>query len=341
MAWRQLLRPLRAAFRSRISNKQTGCSDWTCRVGVFSASAALMTTMSTGTPLSASDTSPQLGIKDLPPKVNNSGDELAVNRSNNAKLMWLFRHGQSTGNVAKSAAQAEDKARGDGKTTCEDVYVQDTANLDAPLTALGVEQAEETASKVALWVVQPTLVVVSPLTRSIQSAAIIFRGPLLEGRVRLVVRPELREYFPRLQEDRGRKIAELLACEKLQALPAWPCVKVALQEAAASSWSEHWDKEWAFGSSYEQHVNDPARASAAVAWLLEQPETEIATVSHWGTINNILNREPWSEGLQRTPVCRTWGPMAWPKGGLVKKFEMPNCGWIVAVSDSRALSATQ
>ena len=82
--------------------------------------------------------------------------------------------------------------------------------------------------------VVPQLVVVSPMTRAIQTAALVFEHALLEQGVPLVVRPEIREYFPDSCENLGRPLADVASNQDLRELPAWGVVAAALEAAMAS-----------------------------------------------------------------------------------------------------------
>lgn len=253
------------------------------------------------------------------------------------KLVWFFRHGESAANVAKAEAAEADSLRGDGRATATAAYKVDPALADAPLTERGLEQARQGAAAIAGWRVQPELIVCSPLTRALQTAALLFEPALLSG-TPLVVRPELREYFGHLIEARGRPIEQLLAEPSLRALPSWPAVEAALAPEATRHWRQAWDAELADGAGWRGHADDGARCAAFKRWLSEQPQARVATVSHWGTVNNLVNREPCIEarGLERESPppawvrAGGWGPQSWPAGG-VHLLQMPNAGHVAAV----------
>eukprot|EP00931_Biecheleriopsis_adriatica_P046884 TRINITY_DN26976_c0_g1_i1.p1 TRINITY_DN26976_c0_g1~~TRINITY_DN26976_c0_g1_i1.p1 ORF type:complete len:338 (+),score=43.43 TRINITY_DN26976_c0_g1_i1:32-1045(+) len=262
----------------------------------------------------------------------NSGDALAVSGAwtSLGKMVWHFRHGESTGNVAKHEALALDRA----SNTTENYmrYEKDISLADAPLTDSGIQQASAAAQQVSTWKVRPKLIVCSPLSRAIQTAAIVFAEDLAKGTARLVIRPELREFFPGIMEDQGRQLPELRACHHLRALDAWPAVAEALSAQSTAEWGSLWDSHWAKGGegAWQAHCNDSGRLSRFNDWLSHRPETEIAVVSHWGTVNNLLNREPWAEHLARVPISKNWVPSAWP-AGLAYRFDMPNCGWVAVI----------
>ncbi|CAE8639314.1 unnamed protein product, partial [Polarella glacialis] len=121
-----------------------------------------------------------LALQSLPEgldaNVCNSGDLLACTLPSGCKLLWYFRHGQSTGNIAKEASLAADQRAGgtahfDSYTACED-YV------DAALTPEGHLQAELGKLRLSEWRFKPQLIVCSPLTRAIQTAALVFQDEL-------------------------------------------------------------------------------------------------------------------------------------------------------------------
>eukprot|EP00930_Biecheleria_cincta_P089173 TRINITY_DN78441_c0_g1_i1.p1 TRINITY_DN78441_c0_g1~~TRINITY_DN78441_c0_g1_i1.p1 ORF type:complete len:293 (-),score=43.25 TRINITY_DN78441_c0_g1_i1:191-1069(-) len=270
-----------------------------------------------------------LRVHDLPSdvkegKTNNSLGPAA----GHVKLVWHVRHGQSTGNAAKETARAAD--HGTGERVHESQYEAETRYIDARLTELGFKQAQEAQQLVVDWEQKPHLIVSSPLTRAIQTAAIMFERELCDGTAQLVVRPELREFWAGNNENMGRPLAALQADPQLQSLAAWRAVESALSEEATSEWRDQWNSRWACGDdgAWQTHVADGLRITAFSQWLSRRAETKIAIVSHWGTINNILNREPWSRTEKRCEIPERWDKSSWPEGGLARKFSMPNCGWV-------------
>lgn len=211
-------------------------------------------------------------------------------------------------------------------------YKVDVTFADAPLTQSGEAEAMIARDRIVAWQEKPELIVCSPLTRAIQTAAIAFEAELASGDAQLVIRPELREYFADYVEQSGRTLCELRRCPKLHALAQWPVVEKALSDEATADWREQWDILWANAGvgSWQAHCSDPVRMEALRAWLSKRLEARIATVSHWGTINNFLNRQPWTEGLSREPFPWPHERNEWPAGGLVRMFDIPNCGWIAA-----------
>lgn len=97
--------------------------------------------------------------------------------------LWLVRHGESSGNVARDAAEAASAERID----------LDSRDVDVPLSDLGKRQAEAFGT----WVggqpadEQPTVLWVSPYVRAQQTAEIALAAAGLE--IRPVVDERLRE----------------------------------------------------------------------------------------------------------------------------------------------------
>jgi len=100
--------------------------------------------------------------------------------------LWVVRHGESSGNVARDAAQAAGAAR-------IDIPERD---VDVPLSALGHRQAEA----LGRWFAslpddeRPNLVLASPYRRAVQTAEHIKgAGGLASGTPRLLIDERLRE----------------------------------------------------------------------------------------------------------------------------------------------------
>jgi broad specificity phosphatase PhoE len=271
------------------------------------------------------------------PAVNECADERAARMRGGETMVWHFRHGESTANVAEREAIAEDAARGDGLTTARKQQECDSAFADAPLTAAGIRQAEEKRSEIAGWRERPELIVASPLLRAIQTAAHIFADDLSAG-VPFVVRPELREFFPNLASSAGRPLAQLRSDPALRSLPNAAVVLDALSDEACASWQEEWDLWQACGHCWQCHSGDCHRVEAFRSWLQEQSARRIATVSHFGTVNALVNHEPCIEaaGLTRqAPLHFAANPFAWklgvipPEGGV--RVNIKNCGHVALV----------
>ena len=102
------------------------------------------------------------------------------------KALWLVRHGESAGNVARDAAEAQGLER---------IAIEARRDTDVPLSRLGEEQA----ASFGRWLreqpreEQPTAALCSPYLRARASAELILREAGLSKDVRLIVDERLRE----------------------------------------------------------------------------------------------------------------------------------------------------
>lgn len=120
--------------------------------------------------------------------------------------LWLVRHGQSAGNVARDAAELSGAA----------VIQIDGRDMDVPLSALGEQQARTLGSWFLQQPVRPTLILSSPYARAFQTAALIGQGAAATtvvderlrekefGRLNRLTRVGVLAQFPEEAEDRGR-----------------------------------------------------------------------------------------------------------------------------------------
>ncbi len=107
-------------------------------------------------------------------------------RQNWPERLWLVRHGQSQGNVARDAA---DEA---GLATID----IDMRDVDVPLSELGFEQAEAAGRWFASLPPEerPEVILSSPYVRARQTAeAICKAGALAQGPARTIIDERLRE----------------------------------------------------------------------------------------------------------------------------------------------------
>jgi len=261
----------------------------------------------------------------------NSGDVLDKQLPAGGKIVWYFRHGQSAGNVAKIAATEADRLAGGREHTA--AYEASLEHIDTPLSQRGLEQAKAAKQQIATWKVKPTLIICSSMTRAIQTAAILFEQELREGTARLVIRPEVREFYPENNENRGRPVAELSKCRHLQALSCWPQVAEAMSDDATREWRGQWDGSLAQGGGWQRHCGDLQRLRSFQFWLAGRPEQAVAVVAHFGAINNLVNLEPWAESCN---IEEDWRGVEPPcSGGLAKGFGMANCSWIALIHQPR------
>jgi probable phosphoglycerate mutase len=107
-------------------------------------------------------------------------------RQNWPQRLWLVRHGQSQGNVARDAAD---------KAGAHEIGVE-MRDVDVPLSALGLDQAKAAGRWFAALPhdERPQLILSSPYVRAKQTAEIICKeGALAGGPARTVVDERLRE----------------------------------------------------------------------------------------------------------------------------------------------------
>jgi broad specificity phosphatase PhoE len=102
------------------------------------------------------------------------------------RRLWLVRHGQSQGNIARDAAD---------ESGAHEIDI-DIRDVDVPLSALGVQQAEAAGRWFAALPREerPELVLSSPYVRARQTAKIICnQGALAGGAARTIIDERLRE----------------------------------------------------------------------------------------------------------------------------------------------------
>jgi broad specificity phosphatase PhoE len=111
---------------------------------------------------------------------------MAKTRQNWPARLWLVRHGQSQGNVARDAAD---------EAGAHEIDI-DLRDVDVPLSELGVKQAEAAGRWFAALPrdERPEIILSSPYVRAKQTAEIICReGALAGGPARTIVDERLRE----------------------------------------------------------------------------------------------------------------------------------------------------
>jgi broad specificity phosphatase PhoE len=107
-------------------------------------------------------------------------------RQNWPARLWLVRHGQSQGNVARDAAD---------EVGAHEIDIE-MRDVDVPLSALGVEQAKAAGRWFAALPgrERPELILSSPYVRARQTAGIICdQGALAGGPARTIIDERLRE----------------------------------------------------------------------------------------------------------------------------------------------------
>ncbi|CAN5787863.1 histidine phosphatase family protein [soil metagenome] len=120
--------------------------------------------------------------------------------------LWLVRHGQSAGNVARDAAELSGAAM---------IEIQGR-DMDVPLSPLGEQQARALGHWFQQQEVRPTLILASPYARAAQTAVLIGQAigtttvvdeRLREkefGRLNRLTRAGIIARFPEEAEERGK-----------------------------------------------------------------------------------------------------------------------------------------
>ena len=84
--------------------------------------------------------------------------------SSGLSYVWLVRHGQSAGNVARDAAEA---------SGAETIEIEAAREMDVPLSPLGERQAQSVGAWFREQAERPTLIVASPFLRAHRTAQAI------------------------------------------------------------------------------------------------------------------------------------------------------------------------
>lgn len=169
------------------------------------------------------------------------------------RTVFLIRHGQSTFNAHHMATG------------------EDPGHVDAPLTELGLAQVAEARERMAREHVE--LVVASPLTRAIQTAAGIFAGRNVPFHVTCLHREKLESSC-----DIGRAPAALRA--------HFP--HLAFDHLADRWWHEGPEDER--GIPVEPHEVFQQRVAGFRSWLLDRPERALAVIGHGTFFRELTGR---------------------------------------------------
>ena len=172
------------------------------------------------------------------------------------KLVHFVRHAQGTHNVA-------------GEQNYDNYQSEEW--FDAPLTDVGKRQCDSLAAHTATGFSSAALLVVSPLTRTLQTATLCF--PTLVGTAGAARIPWLAHECVREQTgfhpcDRRQRISEVS--------PLFPHVDFALVEAQ----EEEDPFYYSCGGAREPDINVAQRSRAFFEWLAARPEKEVVVVTH-------------------------------------------------------------
>lgn len=156
------------------------------------------------------------------------------------------------------------------------VAVEDPRLFDTRLTPEGQRQALKLSTRISKMKTKPELLVVSPLTRALQTSSLAFDATLDVPRV---VQPLAAERVWH-SSDVGRSPEELS------------------EEFPDYSFSDLRPIWWynAGSSDPQRIVVEPdesffGRMDRLRDWLLARPEKHIALVSHWGVLNSLTGRD--------------------------------------------------
>jgi len=177
-------------------------------------------------------------------------------------LLHLIRHGQSTFNAAADVCREWTKVS------------RDVSHHDAPLTDLGMQQAS------AIVAPEVDAVVVSPLTRALQTASIAF--PLVTPQ--FIVMAECRESLhatcdigrsPSLLKKEFPDICFESLPEEWWAMPGRPA------QASVQRWAEKPDPE--------QDSDTNERLRSALRKIVALGLRRVAVVAHYGAIQHFMS----------------------------------------------------
>lgn len=111
-------------------------------------------------------------------------DKIAASRSPRwPSILWLVRHGQSAGNVARDTAMERGALRID----------LDRRDVDVPLSDLGRQQAEALGRWFAAAEERPEIVMTSPYVRAVQTADLFVQAGGCDGHAHRSIDERLRE----------------------------------------------------------------------------------------------------------------------------------------------------
>ena len=183
------------------------------------------------------------------------------------KQVYLLRHGESEAQVHS-------------RVTSEYSRTRDPALKDCALTRRGVDQAKRAGSSLVEYLDtsidgEPLdLIVVSPLTRALQTALLMCKGARGElDDVPIIVLPAIAE-AGNIMENHRRTADELRCDRKLTMFPRFESFDFSLLDAADRAIA-------AFGSSYSPHDEKGAKTRAVRHYLGACGARNIAVIGHY------------------------------------------------------------
>ena len=195
------------------------------------------------------------------------------------KILWLLRHGQAAHNVRAEAAR---------ENGCSfDQFLQlmkSDDQFDAALTQAGIAQAKQAATHRA----KPQLVTVSPLSRAINTAMIVFPDETNHPE-RFLCDERLRERNGWMLNAKRRRRSELDTL--------FPTCNFTSLDEDDTLWSDE----------LEDKDMCARRAHEFLQWIATRPEEEVAIVAHgglfWEMLNNDFGVESDGDAGSRFSTC--------------------------------------
>ena len=227
--------------------------------------------------------------------------------------LWLLRHGQSLGNVARDAA------RGLAVETLE-IAERD---MDVPLSPLGVEQATAFGTWLASCASPPDVVVSSPYVRAMQTAELAVEASGLDRRVHSDERLRERELgILDLLTSRGVEARYPIEAERRRRLgkfyhrppggESWVDVALRIRSLRDSLAREHLDKRVMLVTHEVviviwRYLLDDLDEAGALALSRDHPlaNCSLTTYVRGSDGNLALDRDNWTAPLERSDVTVT------------------------------------
>jgi len=185
------------------------------------------------------------------------------------KIVHFIRHAEGLHNQANRAAGDDSPV-----TFSTDGSWQ---YLDAKLTDVGVAQCVK-ARKELLQDVSPEIIIVSPFTRTLQTAHIMFGG---SGNVPFMVHDLCRERSGKFTCDKRRSKTEIMK----ELAPIYDYTNDCIDFESFGYPTEH-DENWMEFREPSEQVTK--RAIDFVQWLATRPEQEIAVVTHSSWLKHLF-----------------------------------------------------
>jgi broad specificity phosphatase PhoE len=237
----------------------------------------------------------QQGVSGIDPK-----------RRDTNKIIYGIRHAQSISNEYMSK---------EGNGWGDPTYLDNLSFCDSPISDTGRSQVEllrESLHKDGHWLSEIELVIVSPLTRCLQTFEYGCREalqarfhPLSPPKVLALALATERLYTA---AETGRPVKDV---EEEFPQVCWSMLKDLKNDEAwwfsgahdAEEWRPYGQGQWYAVPGEPESVFEE-RMAALKEWLQQRPEQKILMVSHWGVLNHLTGQD-----LGNCEVCRfEFGP---------------------------------